>query len=248
MIDNTLIFDIGLHQGFDARFYLDKGFRVVGVEAVPALCDQARQLNAEAVASSQLTIVGKALHQQSSSEVPFYVNPDKHDWGSLFKEAAEKGVGTASSIGTVATVTLGELFAEYGVPYYAKCDIEHGDAIFAQQLVHCPERPTFVSIELTAAADLANLAASGYERFQIVNQYLNHQTTCPVPSREGRTVEVTFNHYMSGLFGRDLPSSKWRAFDAAMQAFLSWSALRTYDEAMAIGWLDVHACRADALS
>ena len=62
MVDDTLIFDVGLHQGFDAQFYLDKGFRVVGVEAVPALCDQARHLNAEAVTSGRLAIVGKALH------------------------------------------------------------------------------------------------------------------------------------------------------------------------------------------
>ncbi|MGL3111861.1 hypothetical protein [Bradyrhizobium sp. BR 1432] len=34
-----LIFDLGLHRGYDAEFYLSKGFQVVGLEAVPEICD-----------------------------------------------------------------------------------------------------------------------------------------------------------------------------------------------------------------
>jgi hypothetical protein len=36
-----LIYDIGMHEGEDSKFYLLKGFRVVAVEADCALCEGA---------------------------------------------------------------------------------------------------------------------------------------------------------------------------------------------------------------
>ena len=39
MVDRSLIFDVGCNDGQDSDFYLKKGFRVVAVEANPALCE-----------------------------------------------------------------------------------------------------------------------------------------------------------------------------------------------------------------
>lgn len=38
MIKPKLIFDVGLHKGFDTSYYLKKGFTVIGVEARADLC------------------------------------------------------------------------------------------------------------------------------------------------------------------------------------------------------------------
>jgi hypothetical protein len=36
-MQDLLVFDIGCHRGEDSDFYLQKGFRIVAVEANPAL-------------------------------------------------------------------------------------------------------------------------------------------------------------------------------------------------------------------
>ena len=40
MIYEDLIYDVGLHIGQDTAFYLEKGFRVVAIEANPVLAHQ----------------------------------------------------------------------------------------------------------------------------------------------------------------------------------------------------------------
>ena len=41
-MDPKLVCDVGMHRGGDTAYYLHKGFRVVGVEANPAMADQLR--------------------------------------------------------------------------------------------------------------------------------------------------------------------------------------------------------------
>lgn len=243
-MDRNLIFDIGLHKGLDAKFYLRKGYRVVGLEAVPALCRQSAELNREYLANDRFVLMEKALFHRSNATVEFFVNPEKDDWGSLYKEAAEKGLGKATKI-SVQTISLNDLIAECGVPYYIKCDIEGGDSIFAQQLIELKERPEFVSLEATQADDLAFLRASGYDRFQIVNQYYNPWTKPPKPPKEGNYVDTEFTHEMSGLFGRELPLNGWQNFEYTMKAFLDWYDLRNRQSSLVVGWLDVHATKSN---
>jgi hypothetical protein len=183
------------------------------------------------------------LHTEDDATVSFFVNPDKDDWGSLQRHAAEKGVGRAVEI-TTQTITLHQLFASYGLPYYIKCDLEGGDAIFASQLLAEAHRPDFVSIEATSADDLAMLRAAGYTKFQIVNQCMNYMTRAPEPAREGVFVDQNFSNEMSGLFGHDLPAENWHSFAEIMSGFLDWYDLRLRHPQLAIGWLDVHATHA----
>ena len=39
-----LIFDIGMYDGSDTRYYLNEGFRVLAIEANPVLVKRAREL------------------------------------------------------------------------------------------------------------------------------------------------------------------------------------------------------------
>ena len=41
-MDPKLVYDVGMHRGDDTAYYLHKGFRVVGVEANPAMADHLR--------------------------------------------------------------------------------------------------------------------------------------------------------------------------------------------------------------
>lgn len=241
-MERNLIFDLGLHKGGDARNYVAKGFSVIGLEASPALCRIARDENAEAANSGQLVIVERALAAKSGEKVDFFINAEHDDWGSLSRGQAEKGVSSADTI-SVETVTLADLFKAYGEPYYIKCDLEGGDAIFIEQLLASACRPSFVSIEATSADDLALLRACGYKTFQIVNQWMNPLVKAPNPAREGHFAELAFTHYTSGLFGRELPFDRWTDFSTMMRCFLDWYDLRRRDENLAIGWLDVHAAK-----
>jgi hypothetical protein len=109
-------------------------------------------------------------------------------------------------------------------------------------------RPAFVSIEATSADDVARLLACGYDRFQVVNQYMNPYLTCPAPAREGRYVDAVFTHEMSGLFGRELPPERWGDFTAAVRNLIDWYDLRHRDPNLAIGWLDIHCSTANVLN
>ena len=73
MAERNLIFDLGMYEGQDSRFYLSKGFRVVALEANPELCRRNAETFAAEIASGQLRIVQKALWHEAGQQIPFYV-------------------------------------------------------------------------------------------------------------------------------------------------------------------------------
>ncbi len=237
---HDLIYDLGLHHALDAGFYLAKGFRVVGLEANPAFVERARAQFATEIGSGQFDLVGKALWQQDDEEISFYLNAVKDDWSSVLKGWAGKGGHPTQEI-RVRSITLASLFAQFGVPYYVKCDIEGADELFVRQLMADPRRPAFVSVEAMSLDALGLLAAAGYDRFQLVNQAFNAFVAPPEPPREGRFAAVKFNGHMSGLFGRESPPQKWLTFTEAAQRYLAFRELKARDELLAHGWLDFHA-------
>jgi FkbM family methyltransferase len=242
-VQPDLIFDLGLHQGRDAEFYLSKGFRVVGLEAVPSL---AAATSERLRGYTGFAVEAKALSSVAGETVSFYTVPDKDDWGSLTRAAAEKGLYGSVEI-RVPTTTIAELFDRYGVPYYIKCDLEGADSMFRDQLLADGRRPTFVSLELNELADLDVLKACGYDAVQVINQWLHPFTRCPEPAREGIYVDSRFDGHTSGLFGRELPSEGWISFDAARERVDLYMRLRALDQNLAVGWIDVHVCRRESL-
>src|ERR1700682_4847835 len=60
MIRN-LIYDVGMHEGEDTRFYIERGFKVVGIEANPQLVARIRETFARQIAEGKLQIVDKAI-------------------------------------------------------------------------------------------------------------------------------------------------------------------------------------------
>lgn len=239
-VQDDLVFDFGLHKGYDAEYYLKKGFRVVGLEAAPDLASLCIQRLASW--GDRLAVVNKALFDRPNEEVTFYTVPNKDDWGSLNKSIAEKGIETAVAI-TVPTTDLTTLFNTYGVPRYIKCDMEGGDMIFREQLLAETRRPRFVSVEMNDGREGEILAACGYEVGQIVNQWMHHFRRPPNPPREGVHVPVQFTGEMSGLFGRELEPHKWMTMDQVGDIYRRWKSLRDFDQELAPGWVDLHAAR-----
>lgn len=242
-----LVFDLGMHRGLDTRFYLDKGFSVVALEANPGMCADARAAFADEIAGGRLHVVERALWHEGGATAPFFLNREKDDWSSTSRAWAEKGGHRAEEIAVAAT-TLAELLDRHGTPRYIKCDVEGMDEAFAAQLLADGRRPAFVSVEAVSLDALALLRACGYDRVQIVNQALNDYVEPPRPAREGRHAAVRFNGHMSGLFGRELDPAKWLPFQEAAEAYLDFARLQRRDPLLAHGWLDFHVATAATLA
>ena len=146
-----LIFDIGMFDGSDTIYYLREGFRVVAIEANPALVERVRGELSSYIASGQLTIINAAL-SDGEAEVTLHVSGD--DLGSSSLDPA--AIATRNPIGTysVRGVTLPELISEFGVPHYLKVDAEGADR-YCILPVTADQRPNYLSFE--AGPDMTEL-------------------------------------------------------------------------------------------
>lgn len=223
-MNNKLIFDLGFHNGDDTYLYLSKGFNVVAIEANPYLVNEGIIRFKPQIEEGKLILLNMAIHSKQR-KVDFYIHPSKSHWSSCLKDMAESDGSTSTHI-EVQSITLHELFSEYGIPYYLKVDIEGCDLSVAQQLLECTLKPKYVSFE-TSRNDyfgiFSYLYVSGYSKFQLVNQINNSE-------------------FSSGLFGEYLPDKKWLTLDEALTRYIKYKELKKIDNInLGIGWIDVHA-------
>lgn len=203
------IYDIGMHEGWDAEYYLKKGFRVIAVEASPQFVSAVRVRLAAWVDGGQLVIVEKAVADRPGETIPFFVRTDKGGWSSLYRAIAEYD-GVKSTRINVETVTIVELFARFGVPHFLKSDIQGADPLVLRQIAKQDAKPQFVSVEAEPGDEVIDLlVAADYTRFQIVNQGHLRLFAPPNPPREGAYVPQQFHGKMSGLFGEELEAAHW---------------------------------------
>lgn len=157
-----------MHIGQDTEFYLAKGFRVVAVEANPQIAKQAMERFAGAIAAGRLTLINAGLAHQRG-EMPFYINKDISERSS-FNLAMATRLGEAVETIMVRTIPISLLLEEYGVPHYAKIDIEGHDADVLVGFMGWPEKPPYISYEGPTEWMFNRLLEGGYSRFKIVPQ------------------------------------------------------------------------------
>jgi FkbM family methyltransferase len=163
-----LIYDVGFNNGDDSFYYLSRGFRVVAVEANPALADEGNIRFAAEIASGRLTIVNAALWEHSGDTVKFFVNETELGQSSLDAERGKRG-GKYREI-TVGTVSIADLFAQYGVPWYLKIDIEGADEMVIRSLPRTGVAPKYLSFEVAQGCPAIELLAPlGYTGFKLIN-------------------------------------------------------------------------------
>jgi FkbM family methyltransferase len=262
-----MIMDVGMHLGSDTQFYLDKGFRVVAIEAHPQFVVDNRAKFEQYIKNDLLEIVPVAIAERDGV-VPFYLFPEKGDWGTLDPGYAQRNIarGTAYEIVEVPSVTFDSILQRYGMPYYLKIDIEGADILCVRSLHQFKERPKYVSFETELVGfestfeALSHLYVLGYRKFKIVNQIVNHKQRCPNPPREGKYTETVFTNMMSGPFGEEAPGDwegiektfeKYRRILKAQRLFCPEGRyprlLPVFDRISGIlggdrlGWYDIHA-------
>jgi FkbM family methyltransferase len=243
-VQADLIYDLGLHQGEDTEFYLKKGFRVVGLEANPALCVLAREKFAGPIAEGRLILVNKGLADRLGT-MTFYES-EHSVWGSFDPSWAERNrrKGIKSREIVVETTTMAALLETYGVPYYVKADIEGFDMVAIEGLQAAPQRPRFVSIESNKdswkalLAEFDTLQALGYDRFKVVPQSNIPGQAAAQPHREGVGVEHRFPEHASGSFGEEA-AGEWLTAEAAIETYrrIFWRYAIVGDDAVAPRWL-----------
>lgn len=243
MISNNLIFDLGSYNGDDTDYYLNKGFRVVAVEANPELVKAGFRRFDSYIKAGRLILLNKAI-SDDSGKVDFFVHPTKKDWSSCLSSMAESDGSSATCV-KVDSTNIHELFFEYGVPYYLKVDIEGCDLLVAKHLSKCELKPKFVSFE-TSRRDyfgiFSYLYVSGYSRFQLINQANNRNRVVPETVTDDNGGNFKFSEFSSGFFGDDLPKEKWFTFDELLTRYVKYKELKQIDNAeLGLGWLDVHA-------
>src|SRR5258708_3782157 len=105
MKQKDLIFDVGLHRGEDTNFCLQKGFRVVAMEADPEHAAFCRTRFRAAIEHGKLTIIEGAIvdfdsTKETKGKVAFYKNEGNSVWGTVCTDWAERnrGLGTSNKL------------------------------------------------------------------------------------------------------------------------------------------------------
>jgi FkbM family methyltransferase len=206
---DDLIFDIGMNICEDTDFYLKKGFRVVAVEANPATVEDALRRYPAEIAAGQLTVLNRAI-SDTRDPLRFYVCRTMSAWSTASTTLRDQWAKQGAEFEEIEVpgTTAADLIAEFGVPHYAKIDIEGFDLICLKGLQKAQAQPDFLSVEVdffTVQELLSLLDALGYRRFALVPpSAIPDQRSLPV-AREGRAVDYEFQRGSSGLFGLELP-------------------------------------------
>jgi len=267
-----LIYDVGMHNGNDTAYYLHKGYRVIAIEANPALVERGERRFATEIAAGKLRILHVGIAAKRG-EAEFYVSKELDLWSSFDRNIATRDGQDCEAV-RVPCIPFSDLVREHGVPFYVKIDIEGGDRLCLSALT-ADLCPPYMSVEMAhedGDEDIRILQALGYTRFRCIRQNDlmpihpgNIDTQLRLRRmRAGRgvaalTVRVirrlrktfarpaddgwVFPPGSSGTFGENW-SGPWLSVEEALDI---WQQLHNADIELNAGglgeWFDIHAAR-----
>lgn len=164
-----LVFDVGMFDGGDTRYYLDLGFNVVAVEANPELCAKASKLFASELEEGRLTLINRAIAERSGEEKNLYLFAEDLAGSSTVPDGNPDRKPVASY--AVKSVTISDLLEKYGTPYFLKSDVPYADHLCILPIEN-DNRPEFVSFPAGNDAEslVRHLQKLGYTGFKAINQ------------------------------------------------------------------------------
>src|SRR5215831_3649111 len=168
--DPGLIYDVGMNNGDDTAYYLRRGFRVVAIEANPALVATACERFRREIEAGELTILNVGV-AAADGELPFWVCLTDSRLSSFDRRNASLDDRQPVEEIRVPCRTFRSILDEFGVPFYLKVDIQGNDSLCVEALT--PEAvPKFLSIEFALWNDplVKQLCARSFNRFKIISQ------------------------------------------------------------------------------
>lgn len=175
-MNTNLIYDVGLNHGEDTEFYLAKGFRVVAIEADPALAEAGSARFRKEIAEGRLTVLNVGVGP-TRGRFDFYVNEHSDGFSSFVREVGTRDNSKFHVI-QVDTVPFRDILQNYGVPYYLKTDIERHD-IYCLLGLDAKDLPRYVSVEAHELEYLCILSRLGYNAFKCVDQTAHNHGPLP---------------------------------------------------------------------
>eukprot|EP00929_Paragymnodinium_shiwhaense_P098645 TRINITY_DN60130_c0_g1_i1.p1 TRINITY_DN60130_c0_g1~~TRINITY_DN60130_c0_g1_i1.p1 ORF type:complete len:440 (-),score=125.66 TRINITY_DN60130_c0_g1_i1:394-1713(-) len=195
--DLPLVVDVGMGLGGDARYYLQQGFRVVGIEANPAALDAATTDDTLAVhlKTGQLTMLNAAVAGPESKEthLRFFVLPKRPEQSKALEWIVQDGGKEVS----VRTMQCADILKVFGQAMYMKVDVEFNtvDCLLSLQQEAKMQRasgrqdwrpPQMLSLELEAA-DLIDsfyevAKELGYSHYKACRQFMYSTGPCETGS------------------------------------------------------------------
>jgi FkbM family methyltransferase len=231
-----LIYDIGMNNGDDCAYYLKKGFRVLAIEANPALCAAAAARFAGEIAAGRLTVLNLGI-SDAPKAATFYVHTTNNVLSTFLPLAERTGyTGTLPAEEftpvTVKTRRLSDIIRSYGPAHYIKIDIEGLDDRCLADLNRAGLIPPYISAEAHNVDSYCHLVAMGYRRFKIVagETVAEDYPALMIERTDGTLVEHAFPAHSAGPFGEDIPGP-WLDKDAVLSDWLQRGK----------GWFDLHA-------
>ena len=176
-----LVYDVGMNNGDDTAHYLQKGYRVVAIEADPTLIDAGRERFADAVRSGQLHLVNAGIGPRDEV-ADFWICDEKREWNSFDRSIASRN-GLPHHAIPVRCRPFGDVLQEFGTPHYLKIDIE-GNDFYCLDGLNPADLPRYISLELGPFETLFRLKSLGYTGFKLITQNDHSQLRLKLSARE----------------------------------------------------------------
>lgn len=245
------IFDIGMYDSADTAYYLEKGNRVVAVEANQQFVKRATDRFRDDIASGRFVCLNAAVASKAGP-VELVISGDDLGASSLFAErvADRQPMGSV----TVPGMTMSELMSQFGVPHYLKVDIEGADRLCVLKLT-AETRPQYLSFEIGPDVEelIDHAARIGYTRFKIINQIsfrelanesslrdrLKHRLAERMGFADPRLIKRAGRFFVSGRSSGPAPWESDGRWYSAEETRSRWRRAR--ELAPATAWYDIHA-------
>ena len=226
-----LAYDVGMNNGDDTLYYLAKGYKVVAIEANPALCEEVGSKLKEFVDNGRLQILNVAVAESEGGSLEFYIDIQEHVRSSL-----QPVKGRQMKAVTVTARKLSNIIREHGAPDFLKIDVEHADQASLMDMIAEGIKPPLISAEAHSFEILLLLWKMGYREFRLLNGRNVHLEfrNVRIATTSGDTIKYTFPRHSSGPFGEDY-AAPWKNIQDVCAEWLHRNAL------FGPGWFDIHA-------
>jgi FkbM family methyltransferase len=230
----SLVYDVGMFNGDDTAYYLEKGSRVVGVEANPHLIPGLTKRFSSEIGQKRLVIENVAV-AEAEGEVELFIAGDDKPQSSLTRRVLDLHNVPVTST-RVRGMTLSGLVERHGTPTFMKIDVENADLIALRDLASHGIKPSDISVEAHHIDTIVQLYNMGYARYCFINgkTVSTRFANARVRRVDGNHIPFNFTLHSSGPFGEDF-DEPWLSFEQAMAV---WSCRQTL---LGTGWYDVHA-------
>ena len=230
MTGRPLVYDVGLHNGDDAAYYLKKGFDVIGIDAHAGLCRSCNERFSEEIAAGRMHVLNVGVGAGEGS-MEFFQNEAEDAISTLFPDYWQ---GRDWLPAQVNVRKLSSIVREYGEPYFVKIDVEFADHMVLLDLLAQDILPKHISAEAQLIDVYCALVCMGYESFKIVRgkDIPCEFRGCEVRSLDGKVLQHEFSPQSSGPFADDLPGD-WLTKTQTLDRLLE----------VGLGWVDLHATR-----